>query len=101
MAFDGDLPNWRVIVPALLVVNAVAFAAFALDKAAARRGARRTRESTLLGLALAGGVVGALAAQRLLRHKTRKEPFRSRLYAIAAMQAAIVVVLAVIAGRPG
>ena len=37
-------------------------------------------------LALLGGAPGAWAAQQLLRHKTRKEPFRSRLWLIAGLQ---------------
>jgi uncharacterized membrane protein YsdA (DUF1294 family) len=36
------------------------------------------RESTLLLAALFGGV-GAWMGQHLLRHKTRKEPFRTQL----------------------
>jgi uncharacterized membrane protein YsdA (DUF1294 family) len=36
------------------------------------------RESTLLLAALFGGL-GAWLGQHLLRHKTRKEPFRTRL----------------------
>jgi uncharacterized membrane protein YsdA (DUF1294 family) len=37
-------------------------------------------------LALIGGTPGAIAAQQLVRHKTRKEPFRSLLWGIAAAQ---------------
>ncbi|MFZ2101261.1 MAG: DUF1294 domain-containing protein [Oricola sp.] len=94
MDLDAIPATWRWTA-ALLVVNLLAFAAFAIDKAAARRDSRRVRESTLLGLALIGGIFGAIAGQRLLRHKTRKEPFRTQLYAIAGMQAIVVALLAV------
>ena len=46
--------------------------------------ARRVPERTLLNLALIGGAPGAVAAQQMLRHKTRKEPFRTQLWLIAA-----------------
>jgi uncharacterized membrane protein YsdA (DUF1294 family) len=71
----------------LLTINAAAFAAFARDKRLATAGARRIPERVLLQMAAIGGIVGALAAQRMLRHKTRKEPFRTWLLAIAALQA--------------
>jgi len=71
----------------LFAVNLFAALAFSQDKRAAVRGERRTPEATLLMLAAAGGAAGAVAAQQLFRHKTRKEPFRSLLWAIAAAQA--------------
>jgi uncharacterized membrane protein YsdA (DUF1294 family) len=71
-----------------LAVNAAAFGAFWLDKRAAIRGDWRTPERTLLALAALGGWVGALAGQHMLRHKTRKEPFRTILYAIIGLEIA-------------
>jgi uncharacterized membrane protein YsdA (DUF1294 family) len=59
-----------------LLASIVCFAAYALDKSAARAGARRTPERTLLLLGLAGGWPGAVLAQQWLRHKTRKQPFQ-------------------------
>lgn len=56
-------------------LSLVAFLAHALDKSAAVAGRRRTPEQTLHLLSLAGGWPGALLAQQLLRHKTRKQPF--------------------------
>lgn len=72
----------------LVGVNALTFAVFAADKRSAMTGARRTPERTLLKLAAIGGSGGALVAQSLLRHKTRKEPFRTWLYLIVLVQAA-------------
>lgn len=71
----------------LAVVNLTTFAAFGFDKRAAERGDWRIPERRLLSLAAAGGGLGAAAAQRLFRHKTRKEPFASRLRLILAAQA--------------
>lgn len=67
----------------LLAINLIAFLAFQLDKQAAIRAGWRIRESTLLWIAFLGGSSGAVLAQQVLRHKTRKEPFRSQLLAIA------------------
>ncbi|MBN9252223.1 MAG: hypothetical protein BGO03_07005 [Mesorhizobium sp. 61-13] len=71
---------------ALLVVNGAAFVAFWWDKQLAEVGARRISERTLLGLALIGGSLGAIAAQQIFRHKTRKEPFRTLLHLIVLLQ---------------
>ncbi|MCC5788987.1 MAG: DUF1294 domain-containing protein [Opitutales bacterium] len=72
---------WSDRVPLILmalygVLSLVTFIAYALDKAAARKGSWRTPESTLHVLSLLGGWPGALVAQRKLRHKTRKSSFR-------------------------
>lgn len=71
------------IASILIVINAIAFLAFWWDKQAARAGARRIPESNLLWLAFLGGSAGSIAGQRLFRHKTQKEPFASRLQALA------------------
>jgi uncharacterized membrane protein YsdA (DUF1294 family) len=78
LAWVGALP-W--LVPALyLAASVAAFAAYAFDKAAARNGEWRTKESTLLGLGLLGGWPGALAAQTLLRHKSSKPSFQAAFW---------------------
>ena len=74
------------VVWALAAINLLTFALFGLDKALARRDARRIRESTLLWLAFLGGTPGAYAARGLFRHKTRKQPFSNHLFAIAGLQ---------------
>lgn len=75
-----------VLLAALAAINAIVFAAFAIDKASAVRARRRIPEARLLMLAALGGTPGAYAARALFRHKTRKQPFSARLHAIAIMQ---------------
>jgi len=65
-----------MVLGGYLVLSALTFAAYAMDKSAARQGAWRTKEGTLHLLALAGGWPGALLAQHRLRHKTRKGSFQ-------------------------
>lgn len=73
--YGGRLPLWLGSQYAL--ASAAAVLAYGFDKEAARAGRRRTPEKTLHLLALVGGWPGALLAQHLFRHKTRKESFRS------------------------
>ena len=71
---SGRLP---VAVLALyLVASLITFFAYGFDKSAALRNEWRTRESTLHVFSLIGGWPGALAAQRLLRHKSAKTSFQ-------------------------
>jgi uncharacterized membrane protein YsdA (DUF1294 family) len=82
---------------ALLLFNVAVFLTWLWDKHAAARGYQRVRERTLLWLAFLGGSPAALVAQRRLRHKTRKEPFRSHLALIVRMQVAILILAIVFA----
>ena len=68
------LPLWLPALYALL--SLLAFAAYGLDKSAARRGGQRVSEQTLLTLGILGGWPGALVAQQAFRHKTRKRSLR-------------------------
>lgn len=61
---------------AYLITSLSCFVAYALDKSAARNGAWRTPERTLLLLGLVGGWPGGLLAQQWLRHKTAKRAFQ-------------------------
>ena len=70
----------------MITINLITFAAFGIDKSKAQRGRWRIAESTLLMLAVLGGTPGAYAGRKAFRHKTRKQPFNSNLFAIAVMQ---------------
>jgi len=81
-------------VPALAALNLFTMLRFRQDKQRAIAGERRIPEADLLGLALIGGSPGALTARWLYRHKTRKQPFSTLLFLIAAIQAGILIGLA-------
>jgi uncharacterized membrane protein YsdA (DUF1294 family) len=83
----------------VIVINIVTFIMFWSDKRAAIRGQWRTPESQLLFFALAGGWPGAKYAQKLLRHKTTKEPFRTHLNRIPFLQLAVLLVVGTSSGR--
>lgn len=70
----GKLPVAVLVL--YLVGSIIAYAAYAVDKSAAKHGQWRTSENTLLLLSLIGGWPGALVAQKRLRHKSRKTSFQ-------------------------
>jgi len=84
-------------LPALLGaysgLSAFAFLLYGRDKAAARRGARRIPERTLHVVALLGGWPGAWLAQRVFRHKTRKQPFRAIFWGTVVLNCSALISL--------
>ena len=80
---------WPVTAAVLAVINLAAFALYGVDKARARRGAWRIRESTLLGAAACFGALGALLGMQLFRHKTKHRAFALGVPALLIVQAAI------------
>lgn len=91
--------TWIVIVLAWYAAwSAATFGAYAWDKRAAINARRRVRERTLHALELAGGWPGALAAQRMLRHKSSDRWFRFVTRAMAGGNlGALAIVLAIAA----
>lgn len=67
------------IVYWLIAANFLAFTLMVFDKHCAQAGKRRIPEDTLLGWAWLGGALGCFAASRLVRHKTRKQPFATKM----------------------
>lgn len=94
-----DLPWW---IPALYgVLSLVTFAAYGLDKRAARRSAPRTSEQNLLTLGALGGWPGALVAQQTFRHKTRKRSFRRAFWTTVVVNILVLAALLTIATLQG
>jgi len=83
------------IPPLILIIYLIAslltFIMYALDKMAAKKGAWRTQESTLHILSLAGGWPGALIAQQKLRHKSKKQSFRSVFWVTVMLNCGVFV----------
>ena len=59
-----------------LATSVASIVAYGVDKSAARYGRWRTPESTLHLLAVIGGWPGALIAQKIFHHKSRKPSFQ-------------------------
>ena len=83
LAIIWRTPWWFAAI--YFALSTVTFAAYALDKAAAASGSRRTPEITLHALAIAGGWPGALVAQQFVRHKSSKLRFRQEFWATVVM----------------
>ncbi len=66
-----------VVLFVYLLMSALTYALYAQDKRLAQSGGRRTSESTLHSFSLIGGWPGAAIAQSFLRHKSKKESFRT------------------------
>lgn len=73
----------------LAAVNLAAFCAMGIDKARAKKAARRISEAALFLLAVAGGSPGAIIAMHAFRHKTRHPKFRFGLPAVLLIQIAL------------
>jgi uncharacterized membrane protein YsdA (DUF1294 family) len=73
----------------MAVMSVFLFVLMGLDKAKARRSARRISEKTLFVLALLGGALGGTAGMFLFRHKTKHWTFRLGFPLLAAAQLAL------------
>lgn len=87
--FAGKLPF--ALLGVYVVMSILAFSAYAADKSAARKNAWRTSESTLHMLGLVGGWPGALVAQQVLRHKSKKTSFRIVFWATVLINCGILL----------
>jgi uncharacterized membrane protein YsdA (DUF1294 family) len=81
----------KAFVVLFILFNLMTFAIFGFDKFFARSNRKRIREKTLFTLAIVGGSVGAIFAQKIFRHKTRK--FRYSIWVILIIQFVLFEVL--------
>lgn len=70
----------------LILINAAAFLLMLVDKYKAKTGQWRIPEKVLLGVAVLGGSVGAIAGMYTFRHKTRHAKFKYGLPLILLAQ---------------
>lgn len=90
-ATRGSLPIFLFWL--FLGMSVLAFGLYKLDKSAARNEGQRTPENTLHIVALLGGWPGALYAQQLLRHKSRKLSFQVVFWLSVMANAGLVIYL--------
>ena len=81
----------KYLIIYLLIINALAFLLMLVDKQKAKKNKWRIPESTLLGAAVIGGCVGALAGMYTVRHKTKKPTFTVGIPIILLLQIAAIV----------
>ena len=79
----GRLP--LLVLGIYSAASLIAFVSYWADKSAARSGQWRTQEFTLLMFGLIGGWPSAVFAQKLLRHKSKKQSFQTAFWATVAL----------------
>jgi uncharacterized membrane protein YsdA (DUF1294 family)/cold shock CspA family protein len=80
-----------LVLAVYIAASLLTFLMYAVDKSAAQKGAWRTQESTLHLLSLVGGWPGALVAQQKLRHKSKKQSFRSVFWVTVLLNCGVFV----------
>ena len=83
----------NTLLYAIIFINIITFFLYGLDKLKAVNHWWRIPEWVLLGLAVAGGSVGAYLGMQVFRHKTLKPLFRFGVPVILLVQAAVVFVM--------
>ena len=77
----------------LFLINAVAFFLMLADKQKAKKKKWRIPEATLIGSAIIGGSIGALAGMYTFRHKTKHPKFTIGIPVILVLQIALALFL--------
>ena len=81
----------------IVLMSLCAFIAFVRDKKLAVNGKERTKEKTLLALAVFNGALGAFIGRIVAHHKTDKKYFSLTIYLGLLCQVAILVALVLFA----
>lgn len=77
----------------LILINAAALLFMLTDKLRARQNRWRISEATLMGIAAAGGSLGAFLGMKLFRHKTRHPKFAFGIPALLALHIILLVLI--------
>ena len=76
----------KILYYYLIIINILAFIMYGADKLKAKTNIWRTTETTLIGIALIGGSIGALTGMYTFRHKTQKLKFKVGIPLILLLQ---------------
>ena len=87
----GKAPFGLVVFYTLM--GALSIYLYGRDKQAAIAGLWRVSENQLLAVDLFGGIIGGLLAQQRYWHKTSKEKYQTRVYAIVVLHAGLLAAL--------
>lgn len=77
----------------LVAINLIAFLAMLIDKKKAEKGKWRTKEATLLTLALIGGSIGEIIGMYVFHHKTQKQKFFIGVPVIIVLQILLIIAI--------
>ena len=81
----------KAILIYLLVINAVTFVVYGIDKYKAKHAKWRISEATLLLLAVFGGSIGAWLGMKVWHHKTMHKKFKYGVPVIFILQVALAI----------
>jgi hypothetical protein len=86
---------FRILTVYLVIVNIAAFIMYYTDKKKAVKHRWRISEAALIGIAAVGGSIGAFAAMKIFRHKTRHPKFYITIPVLMAIYIAAFIFAAV------
>lgn len=75
------------------LVNVFAFILYGIDKLKAQKSKWRVPESTLIGIAIIGGSIGAWSGMKVWHHKTLHKKFKYGILLILVAQIALCIYL--------
>lgn len=75
------------------LVNVFAFILYGIDKLKAKKSKWRVPESTLIGIAIIGGIIGAWSGMKVWHHKTLHKKFKYGIPLILIAQIALCIYL--------
>ncbi len=93
LLFFLERQGLHLVMAYLLSLQIATFLFYGFDKLASTRGWLRVPERILHAAALLGGSPTALLAQKLFRHKTRKETFRRVQMLVLGLQATALLIV--------
>jgi uncharacterized membrane protein YsdA (DUF1294 family)/cold shock CspA family protein len=91
VALFWEMPLWVSFI--YIGLSIVCYVAYSVDKTAAALQRWRISENALLGLGVIGGWPGAIIAQQVLRHKTKKRGFVTSFWRTVVLNVVLFVTI--------